>query len=401
MRILQVTPGYYPQVGGVEAHVRAISERLVAIGHEVVVATVFPDGGAPLAESIGGVLVHRCACIRVGGIDGISTGLLGYLRHESRHFDVLHVHNYHSAVVPLAAAVRHRCMVATPHLNEHAHSDLAQVLHVLYMPLGRWSLSQARAVVCVSTSEQDRVVSRLHVPREKAVVVPNGVDPASQASTTSSRDDHLLLCVGRLQAYKRIDRVIAALAALPEMYRLVIVGAGPARSALERQAAACGVGERCLFTGQISDDALADWYRKAEVMIHLSSAEAFGFTIFEAIAAGCKVVCSDISAFREASARFPGWVSVVMDEGQTAVASAIQQAAQSRAGGTVDLADLGWDTAVTRLLALYHRLLDIRDGSTAPASHADPKDRSVNDATPSSVGGPRGRCRTGDERSAG
>lgn len=40
MRILQVTPGYYPIIGGVERHAQALSERMAGRGHEVTVVTM-------------------------------------------------------------------------------------------------------------------------------------------------------------------------------------------------------------------------------------------------------------------------------------------------------------------------------------------------------------------------
>jgi len=46
MKILQVSPGYFPAVGGVEEHVRNISERL-AREHEVTVFATDPSGKLP------------------------------------------------------------------------------------------------------------------------------------------------------------------------------------------------------------------------------------------------------------------------------------------------------------------------------------------------------------------
>jgi glycosyltransferase involved in cell wall biosynthesis len=39
MRILHIAPGYYPTIGGAEAHVRGLSESLVKSGHDVTVFT--------------------------------------------------------------------------------------------------------------------------------------------------------------------------------------------------------------------------------------------------------------------------------------------------------------------------------------------------------------------------
>jgi len=56
MRILMVTPSFYPSVGGVETHVRRVSECLRARGHEVSVLTHSDNPGD---ETLGPIAVHR------------------------------------------------------------------------------------------------------------------------------------------------------------------------------------------------------------------------------------------------------------------------------------------------------------------------------------------------------
>src|SRR5262245_59549021 len=61
MRILHVSPGYYPVVGGSEVHIQELSERLSRRGHDVTVLTTqaaVPGGTTPL-EMINGVRVLR------------------------------------------------------------------------------------------------------------------------------------------------------------------------------------------------------------------------------------------------------------------------------------------------------------------------------------------------------
>jgi glycosyltransferase involved in cell wall biosynthesis len=66
MKLLNVTPLYYPSIGGAQQHLKAISDRLAARGHKVTVATLRVDVGTlrvdsllPRNERIGGVDVQR------------------------------------------------------------------------------------------------------------------------------------------------------------------------------------------------------------------------------------------------------------------------------------------------------------------------------------------------------
>src|SRR5262249_34070577 len=72
-----------------------------------------------------------------------------------------------------------------------------------------------------------------------------------------------ILSVGRLEANKRVDLVIAALANVDRRVRLVIVGEGPLRAQLEEKAAASGVSGRVTFAGAVDDPELVVLYAGA------------------------------------------------------------------------------------------------------------------------------------------
>jgi glycosyltransferase involved in cell wall biosynthesis len=360
VRILQVTPGYYPAVGGVERHVQAISERLVHLGHEVTVLTMGSGGSTPRRDVIAGVRIHRFPSVGFGNVYRIPVGLLPHLLRVSASFDIVHVHNYHAILMPLVAATRPACMVVTPHLNDRAHSNLAQVLHYPYASLGRWCLQQARAVICVSAAERSRLMSRLQFSSDRISVIPNGIDGERlrSADTSTPKNPLLILVVGRLEGYKRVDRLIEAMAVLPPPYQLVVVGEGSQHRFLKRHAVTRGVADRVHFVGAVSDEQLATWYQQAQVLVTLSTAEAFGLTVIEAVSAACQVVCRDVPAFRELAARFPDHISLVADDQGEVLLSALQRALHRTGRERVDLDEFNWNTLVERLVALYQQLLD-------------------------------------------
>jgi glycosyltransferase involved in cell wall biosynthesis len=51
MRILLVTPSYYPNIGGVEYVVKSTAERLVRKGHNVTIIAGNPAGKTPQQRS--------------------------------------------------------------------------------------------------------------------------------------------------------------------------------------------------------------------------------------------------------------------------------------------------------------------------------------------------------------
>lgn len=161
------------------------------------------------------------------------------------------------------------------------------------------------------------------------------------------------MSVGRLAAYKRLDRVVAALPYLPDTYQLVIIGEGEERARIERLAGMLGVAHRVRLLGRVSDSDLKHFYRQARVAITLSEAESFGRTIIEALAHGCKVVCSDIPAFRDMAAIFPASLSLLPATacGQQ-VAGAIRDASAQQLSRP-DLRRYTWRTVATDLMRTY------------------------------------------------
>lgn len=360
MRILQVTPSYMPEVGGVERHVRAISARFVACGHHVTVATMWSSSALSTAETVDELRIRRFRSRGVGRVYRLPHGLYRYIAHHRTAFDVVHVHNYHAAMLPLVAAAQPRRLIATLHLNDRAHSRGAQWLHLLYEPIGRWSVRRADVVVSVSAAERDRIRARFAISPQQVFLIPNGVEavPLGDNHADVQRDPTLLLVVGRLESYKRVDLCIDALALLPPAYRLVVVGDGPAGMTLRERAELRGVSERTTFRGHVSDEELVSWYQRASLLLSLSTAEAFGLTLLEAVAAGAQVVCSNLHAFSELAARFPEHVTIVPKSGDAHVVASTITAMRGSVPPPPNLDDYSWDRVANRLLHLYRSVQD-------------------------------------------
>jgi 1,2-diacylglycerol 3-alpha-glucosyltransferase len=103
----------------------------------------------------------------------------------------------------------------------------------------------------------------------------------------------LLLTLSRLAYEKDIDRLISVMPQLCHLLPnvlLMIVGDGPAREDLEQQVAELNIQPNVLFTGEISNDQVADYYHAADLFVSTSVSESQGLTYIEALASGLKVV---------------------------------------------------------------------------------------------------------------
>jgi glycosyltransferase involved in cell wall biosynthesis len=313
MRVALIVPQYAPAVGGVERHATELARGLREHGVEVEVATCDPTRTLSRTSLDEGVPVRRFSTIARDRVFFLSPGLFRWVVANARRFDVIHAHSYHSALAFgafVAARLARRRFVLTPHYHGTGHSTLRRLLHVPYRPLGMLMVRGADVVICVSDAER-RKLRRDFGSKVVTVLAPNGVDrdeiaaaqPFEEGRDIDARD--IVLAAGRLEAYKRIDRTIAAMTHLPD-HRLVVIGSGPAQATLEEQVAQLGLQERVTFLGAVPRNDLHRWFRTASVFVSLSEHEAFGITLLEAAVGGAGVVASDIPAHREVSAYVPG-----------------------------------------------------------------------------------------------
>ena len=299
MRVAQVVASYHPRVGGVETHVRRVAEGCAVAGDEVTVLTHQP-GGLPAEETAGPVRVLRFP-LTVGLANyPLSLSLFGYLRAHASDFDIVHAHSYHTLVGQAAVGLG-RPFVFTPHYHGTGHTRLRALLHRLYRPAGGRLFAAADAVICVSAAERDLVVGDFPGTAGKARVIPNGTGPrpAGGPRVSLATDERMVLTIGRLERYKRLDLVIRACRALGPEVTLVIAGDGPDRPRLQQCASAAGRDGAVRFTGRISDAELDRLLGTAAVVTSASEHEAFGLIVADGLAAGARVVASAIPAHLE------------------------------------------------------------------------------------------------------
>jgi glycosyltransferase involved in cell wall biosynthesis len=308
-----VAARYPPAIGGVERHVERLAEGLVERDIPVEVLVTDPTGELRPFERRNGVAVRRFPTLRPGDeVYFVSPRLLRWLWRHGDRYRLLHGHGYHT-LMPLVAGLaarRHGLpLVVTPHYHGRGHTPFRNLLHLPYRPIGGWALHRASQVLANSLAEEDWL--RRDFGDLPIRLNPNGVDlPETADGGTPWRPERAatevtLLTVGRLERYKRTDRSIDALAKLPDRYYLTVIGDGPEREALERQAARAGVTDRVRFRGHVSTEELHGWYAAADAFLALSEDESFGMTLLEAASAGAPVVASDIPAHDEVSGYLP------------------------------------------------------------------------------------------------
>ena len=322
LRILMLTWEYPPKsVGGIARHVEDLAAAIAETNNEIHVVTVGAED-APEYEIVGGVHVHRFEPYPVNAPDFLTWILqlnvkmqetVARMVRNEGSFDIVHAHDWLVAFAGAAAKHAYQIpLVATIHATEAGRNHGLHNDHQRYIASVEWWLAyEAWRIIVCSNHMQEEVQRVFNAPRDKTMVLPNGVD-AQKFETLNIEPgfksryafdyEKIIFFVGRLVQEKGvqvlIDSAPAILRACPEA-KFVIAGKGPMEEERRRQAQACGLGDKIHFTGYIDDDTRNKLYGVSSVAVFPSLYEPFGIVALEAMAAGTPVVVSDTGGLSE------------------------------------------------------------------------------------------------------
>jgi glycosyltransferase involved in cell wall biosynthesis len=184
---------------------------------------------------------------------------------------------------------------------QEASFPLAAATWLLEKPLP--AFYRRLPTVAVSESTADDLVAR-GFDRTKIEVIPNGVDLNfySPDRPPARSPVPLVLYLGRLKRYKRVDLILQAFARVRTQHqaaRLIIAGQGDARPSLEQLADNLGIGGSVQFAGFVTEEQKRELFRRAWVHVLTSSKEGWGITNIEAAACGTPTIASNVPGLRD------------------------------------------------------------------------------------------------------
>ena len=298
LRIMHVVDSL--EFGGLERVVTDLAITQQQHGHQVAVFSINHTTGFASELQAVGIPVH------IGNKSGtLDWSVLKALRQEAFNMkaDIVHAHNfvpnYYSALSLLAWR-------RAPKLVNTCHDMGTRLTHKRLKFLFECSLKRTARVAMVGQQVHDRYIQTGMVPKTRADMVLNGI-PVERFTPTAERrgkartllglasSDLVLGCVGRLVGLKNHRLLIGLLPALIQVHpnlKLVIVGYGELHEKLNAQAAALGVSQHLLITGQRSD--VADLLPAFDVFALPSLTEGLSIALLEACATGLAVLASSV-----------------------------------------------------------------------------------------------------------
>ncbi len=309
MKIAQLSPYFYPHLGGVESHVLELSKQLIKEGHEVFVVTTQLEGTEP-EDTVEGVPVKRVEPLSIIFSTPIVPGVNKLLLKED--LDILHSHTpppLMSFSGVRAAQKKDVPFVLTYHCDLEIPNILGPFIVSLYQQtLGAYTVSKADKLVTTTTTYG---ATSKAVWYKDAEIIPNAVDaerfhPSNQGRKVKEElgieDKKMVMYVGRIVYHKGLEYFVRSAKYLEdEDVQHVLVGTGDFRPELERMIKEEGLEDKVIFAGRVPNEKLPDYYAAADVFVlpSVSRLEAFGIVALEAMASSVPVVISDIPGVRE------------------------------------------------------------------------------------------------------
>ena len=312
LRVAHVVTALVP--GGAQRQELALAEGLPRDRFRVDFLAIGGPGEYDDRARAAGATVHYVGMRPVPGESMVAryrrrvATVLNYLRAVRRgRYDIVDAWLYPDDV----RSVSLRFLTGTPIVmsgrrNIQAHTRLGPLAGTVDRVVGRLT----DAVVANSAAVATFAVTSHHTDPSKIRIIRNGVElvePVSDAERhewrqrIGARDDEFVIgCVGSYRHIKRQALLIDAFARLspdrPNL-RLVIVGEGEQRPALERQIEALGVQDRVRLHGNEVEP--GTMYAAFDLVAQASMSEGLPNVLLEAAAAGRPIVATDAGGSRE------------------------------------------------------------------------------------------------------
>ncbi len=257
-------------------------------------------------------------------LDEFTLNYFKFVEKENLKYDILHCHYYLSGIIGLKIKEKYRMipLVMSFHTlalmkdlvarSESERSDRFRIDAELEIT------KKADRVIVSSETDSQYMRYLYDCPTEKLAVIPPGVNtsrfhPMEKTSAKdkigASRDEKIVLFVGRIEPLKGIDAIIYAMKIIvmrcPNLpIKLMIVGGDISQKKelwtrelkrLEELRTILKIPNIVEFVRQKTQEELPYYYNSAEVLVMPSHYESFGLAALEAIACGVPVIATNVS----------------------------------------------------------------------------------------------------------
>lgn len=311
-----LTPVFpYPRRGvytGIERHIEGLSyslARIKSVKVKVITSHWNNDNNHNLYTEINGISIYRVSDLRqtIGRLSGfaeldfLSLGFQMY-----RKLKELRKHDFLIFNLPFPYSRLIRVPSAT---LLHHYQPMSTFGHALSVPFGNAYFKMMKTNVYIAPSRYTAAMFTryLGVDQSKIKIIHEGVDPRFASGRGEKIREEIgggkiLLYVGNLTFSKGVLELLHTFRRVSDIIpdaRLVYVGDGPLRGALQNEIKSLGLEKKVFLKGFVDDKELPDYYAACDIFVSFSTLEGFGLTFAEAMSAGKPIIAFNAASIAE------------------------------------------------------------------------------------------------------
>ena len=291
--------------GGPDKTIIRSGQYVDPMRYRMLTAYIHPKGSKEFKTFRQQASKQRCQLIEIPETGPVNAStyktLLKVCRDE--RIDIWHGHDYKSNLLGLMI----RRKVPNIKLVTTIHGWTCETLRTkLYYHIDNYCLKRYDEVVVVSPKLYEHCRDKLRIDTSRLTYIPNAIRPEEYPDTHTKIDarkelgidpKHTVIgVVGRLSTEKGVDRALATIAKLPDC-QLHLIGDGPERKNLEKQAQTLGITDRVKYWGWQTQAQL--FYQAMDLLLLPSHTEGLPNVVLEAMTMTVPVAATDVGGVRD------------------------------------------------------------------------------------------------------
>lgn len=305
LNIAMISDFFYPATGGIETHIRYLSEELIELGHKVIVIT-HRAGDLVGLRMLGNIRVYFLdipVVYRNTTFPSLYSNF-SVLKDvfEDEEIEIVHGHQTMSNLC-IEGLFHARTLNLKTVMTDHSIFEVGTLENIVVNALCRFALNNIDRCICVSYTSKENTHVRTEIPLDKIHVIPNAILPEMfypKGHRTSK--EKVVMVVSRLVFRKGVDLLIGAIPLIckydPDV-KIVIVGDGSRKEGIEQVVDEHGLYDRVRMMNEVSHEQVADIMRTGDVFLNTSLTETFCIAIVEAASCGLHVVSTNVGGINE------------------------------------------------------------------------------------------------------
>lgn len=346
MNIAMICDYFYPNKGGIETHIKTISDELIKLGNNVIVIT-HKYKNYKNCVHIGNIIVYYLDLPIIAMNTTFPTLFTNYLifKHIFEKHSINLVHGHQSLSNLCLEGIFHASNLNIKTvLTDHSVFETGKCERIIVDNLTSFLCKKLDFIICVSEISRKNTLKRIKLPISKSKVIPNGIIPEifypkdkrkdtidvfkegnkgnkenimiSELikSRHSNCDNNInkindkcefkrirIIVMSRLAFRKGIDLLIDAIPLIcrNKNLEIIIVGDGPKRNEVEQMIFDNDLQDQVFLKNEIKHEEVGDILRSGDIFLNTSLTETFCMAILEAAACGLIVVSTNVGGIHE------------------------------------------------------------------------------------------------------